>query len=373
MSENNGPLGQLPRFDYTHTKAQALASEENGTIFFTTDGFIVFNGEVWTKNAPVNIYQHMTNGEPTNFRKSDGSIELPAYPQQALTGVKGDAEGVYRTGNVNITKANIGLGNVTNDAQIPATEKGAAGGVATLGSNGKIPSSQLPGGIDDVIEGYMYGSDMYRSSTGNSSDFVPANKITPESDKLYIDLSTNKTFRWGGTVYTEVSASLVLGETSSTAYRGDRGKTAYDHAVAKGSAYASGLYKITTNSEGHVTGATAVQKSDITALGVPSQDSQVTSPAYHYAPETDSYSTLDATSGETSDNFVVQKILRDAKGHVTGIVKKLITVDVSGKQDKSNLVTSWGNTPSDAKYPSEKLVYDELDAIKTQLNALKWK
>lgn len=60
-----------------------------------------------------------------------------------------------------------------------------------------------------------------------------------------------------------------LGETSRTAYRGDRGKTAYDHASAKGSAYLAGLYKITTNNQGHVTNATAVTKSDIINLGVP--------------------------------------------------------------------------------------------------------
>jgi len=60
-----------------------------------------------------------------------------------------------------------------------------------------------------------------------------------------------------------------LGETSRTAYRGDRGKTAYDHASAKGSAYLAGLYKIATNNQGHVTKAIAVTKSDIINLGVP--------------------------------------------------------------------------------------------------------
>ncbi len=63
-----------------------------------------------------------------------------------------------------------------------------------------------------------------------------------------------------------------LGESSTNAYYGDRGKVAYDHASAKGSAFSSGFYKITTNSEGHVTGASAVQKGDITALGIPGQD-----------------------------------------------------------------------------------------------------
>lgn len=69
------------------------------------------------------------------------------------------------------------------------------------------------------------------------------------------------------------ASSLSLGTTSSTAFRGDYGSAAYTHAVTnKGSAFSSGLYKITTNSEGHVTAATAVAKTDITALGIPAQD-----------------------------------------------------------------------------------------------------
>lgn len=133
---------------------------------------------------------------------------------------------------------------------------GIANGVAELDSNGKIPSAQLPSYVDDVLE---YASQSAFPATG-------------ETGKIYVALDTNKTYRWSGTAYVEISESLALGETSSTAYRGDRGKAAYDHALAKGAAFASGLYKITTNSEGHVTGVSAVTKQDITGLGIPGQD-----------------------------------------------------------------------------------------------------
>lgn len=139
---------------------------------------------------------------------------------------------------------------------IPATQKGAASGVAELDSSGKVPSSQLPSYVDDVLE---YASQSAFPATG-------------ETGKIYVATDTNITYRWSGSAYVEISPSLALGETSSTAYRGDRGKAAYDHAAAKGSAYASGLYLIQTNVEGHVIAATAVQKSDITALGIPAQD-----------------------------------------------------------------------------------------------------
>lgn len=122
---------------------------------------------------------------------------------------------------------------------------------------GKIPTSQLPSYVDDVLE---YASKASFPATG-------------ESGKIYLDLATNLAYRWGGTAYTEISPSLALGTTSSTAYRGDYGAAAYKHAVTnKGIAKSSGLYKITTNAEGHVTAATAVAKADITGLGIPAQD-----------------------------------------------------------------------------------------------------
>ena len=143
------------------------------------------------------------------------------------------------------------------DNAISSSEKGAANGVATLDSDSKIPTSQLPSYVDDVLE---YATESAFPSTG-------------ESGKIYVAQDTNKTYRWSGTNYVEISPSLALGETSATAYRGDRGAAAYAHAVTnKGSAFSSGLYKITTNSEGHVTAAVAVVKSDITALGIPGSD-----------------------------------------------------------------------------------------------------
>ena len=97
---------------------------------------------------------------------------------------------------------------------IATTAKGANNGVAELDSAGKVPSSQLPSYVDDVIE---YDS---------LSDFP----LTGESGKIYIAKDTNISYRWTGTTYAEVGSSLALGETSSTAYRGDRGKIAYDHS-----------------------------------------------------------------------------------------------------------------------------------------------
>lgn len=125
-----------------------------------------------------------------------------------VTGVKGEAETTYRKGNVSISKANVGLGNVTNDAQVKRSEMGVANGVATLGTDGKVPAAQLPAYVDDVLE----------------YDNKAAFPATGETAKIYVAKDTNLTYRWGGSAYIEISVSLALGETSSTAYAGDKGK-----------------------------------------------------------------------------------------------------------------------------------------------------
>ena len=99
---------------------------------------------------------------------------------------------------------------------ISTSEKGSAGGVASLGSDGKVPSSQLPSYVDDVLE---YTAKANFPSTG-------------ETGKIYVDKTTNLTWRWSGTTYVEISPSLALGETSSTAYPGDKGKANADAIVA---------------------------------------------------------------------------------------------------------------------------------------------
>ena len=148
--------------------------------------------------------------------------------------------------------------------KIDKTQKGAVNGVAELNEAGKVPSSQLPSYMDDVIEGYYYNNKFYEESTHTT-------EITAEKGKIYVDLSTERTYRYSGSLYIEVSPSLDLGETQYTAYRGDRGKTAYDHATDSNkvsSAKTEKFYKVAVTNQGHVASATEVSKSDITGLGI---------------------------------------------------------------------------------------------------------
>ena len=113
--------------------------------------------------------------------------------------------------------------NTKLNSKLNTSLKGSANGLAELDANGKVLSSQLPSFVDDIIEGYLSGGKFYKESAHTT-------EITGETGKIYIDLATNKTYRWSGSAFVVVSETLALGETSSTAYRGDRGKTAYDHS-----------------------------------------------------------------------------------------------------------------------------------------------
>ena len=107
-----------------------------------------------------------------------------------------------------VTKAQVGLANVTDDAQVKRSEMGRANGVATLDGAGTVPAAQLPSFVDDVLE--------YESKAA-----FPA---AGEGGKIYLSLADNLTWRWSGSGYVEISKSLGLGETSGTAYAGDKGK-----------------------------------------------------------------------------------------------------------------------------------------------------
>ena len=432
----------------TYAELQALEATVSGKVDAVTG-----------KDLSTNDY---TDAEKTKLAGIAAGAQV-----NTLTGVKGDAEVAYRTGNVNITKGNIGLGNVENKSSAtirgeltssdvttalgytpPQTDttyetmteseaetgtsttgklisaevldaaienkgytsnvgtitgitmngaskgtsgvvdlgtvitahqdisgkldsslKGAANGLAELGSDGKVPASQLPSYVDDVVE---YAGQANFPTTG-------------ESGKIYVDTSANKCYRWSGSAYIAVASDLALGTTSSTAFRGDYGAAAYAHGITnKGAAFASGLYKVTTNAEGHVTDATAVQKSDITALGIPAQDttySNATTSAAGLMSSTDkgkldgieaqaNKTVVDSALDGTSTNPVQNKIIKaalDAKGTYSKPSGGIPDADIASaatwnaKADTSVATTTANGLMSSADKA-------KLDGIDTQAN-----
>lgn len=148
-------------------------------------------------------------------------------------------------------------------SKVNTSAVGSASGVAELDENGHVPSSQLPSYVDDVVEGY------YNESTDKFyEDSSYTTEIAGEAGKIYITLDTNLSYRWSGTGFVVISPSLALGETSSTAYRGDRGATAYSTSQTNASAIsgintALGSTDISSVGDGTVTGAISTLNNSI--------------------------------------------------------------------------------------------------------------
>lgn len=97
--------------------------------------------------------------------------------------------------------------------------------------SGTIDAAHLPSYVDDVIEGYLNGDKFY---TTKSSSGAYSGEITAEAGKIYVDLSNNKTYRWSGSTYVVISATIALGTTHATAGYGDESRAAYNHSTSTG-------------------------------------------------------------------------------------------------------------------------------------------
>lgn len=103
---------------------------------------------------------------------------------------------------------------------------------------GVIPANQLPSFVDDVLE---YAD-------------LASFPLTGEASKIYVAIDTNKTYRWSSTQYVEIGGGgVALGETSATAYRGDRGKIAYDHSLSQGNPHNTTTSEITEGTNKYFT------------------------------------------------------------------------------------------------------------------------
>lgn len=224
--------------DHAATAGLKVYVKENKTLY-------VYNGSGWDELSKGSGYTHPTgpgykhipaggsSGQILKW-KADGEAQWAAERSysKATTGAdglmskedKGKLDGIAEGANKTVVDSALSDSS-TNPVQNKAVKaeldkkmnsvlKGAVNGVAELDGSGKVPSSQLPSYVDDVLEFDNQGA-------------FPG---TGESGKIYVTKDTNKTYRWSGSGYTEISASLALGETASTAYPGDKGKIAYEHS-----------------------------------------------------------------------------------------------------------------------------------------------
>lgn len=181
--------------------AAAPSNPVAGQVYFNTvdKELKVYDGNNWKAVGDKYTLPVATNsvlgGVLAKIKENDDTVEVsvdangklyvPGYP--VIPDWVGDTKPTYTADEV---------------GAIPTTAKGSANGVATLDSTGKVPSSQLPSYVDDVIEGYYYNNKFYKESTHTT-------EITGETGKIYVDLTTEKTYRWSGSAYVEISQSTI--------------------------------------------------------------------------------------------------------------------------------------------------------------------
>ena len=168
-----------------------------------------FNGERW-----VNYVEDI----PTASLESKGLMS-----SQDKANLEECIQHLEDTSNPHhVSKEQIGLGNVTNDAQVKRSELGVT--VATLNDNGKVAESQLPSYVDDILEGQLVSVTEFTLNAGQHGE-------VKQSGVIYLDTTTNTSYRWSGSQYVMTGSSLTLGEGEDQAFPGNRGVNLENQSV----------------------------------------------------------------------------------------------------------------------------------------------
>lgn len=345
----------------------------------TTDPKIVNTDQAWDKE--LGKYQSEINKErvegndslktqlDTLSSKVDKEITDRGSADTAL-GAKIDKEIQDRTTADTALKTELtdSIQEVRDDLDTFKATKGQANGLASLGSDGKVPAAQLPSYVDDVIDVYA----TYEVSPTNQisniklySDAAHANPVTGEAGKSYNDITEGHPgyqFRWSGTTWVPItSGGLIIGEISGTAYDGAKGKTTTDELQALKDFNPVRLVSITTEaSKGTLNyepaNGTGVKGLDIlaassTKAGVMTAADKVkldtTLPNQIAAETAARESAIAGVQGELADDIAQEVIDRDtaiaaAKTALTGLINKEVsdrtTADTQLREDLESAI-----------------------------------
>ena len=203
-----------------NSSSTTLSGVDNDGKFFgdgsLLSGITTVTGSTFDTGTGILEFTNTTGGTFNTNLDNRYSLTGHTHSEYALdsefTSHTGDTTIHFTEGSISITESQIsdlGTYQVTS-------EKGNVNGYAELDGSGFVPASQLPSYVNDVLE------------FANLASFP----LTGETGIVYIAIDTGFTYRWSGSVYAPIGNDLALGETSATAYRGDRGKIAYDHSLS---------------------------------------------------------------------------------------------------------------------------------------------
>jgi phage-related tail fiber protein len=259
----------------------ALTGDASWNVNF--DGTVSVSDVFTLANSGVTVGQYTKVTVDAKGRVTAGDLLTPAdIPNLDASKVNSGTLALNTTGNAATATqlatpraingvafdgtASITINAVDSTARIAVTEKGVANGVATLDANGLIPSNQLPSYVDDVLE------------FAN----LAALPLSGESAKIYITIDNDKTYRWSGSVYIEISptagtadAATRLATIRNIAMTGDASWSVnFDGAsnvtstlTLTNTGVVAGTYpKVTVDSKGRVTNGVALVAADIPNL-----------------------------------------------------------------------------------------------------------
>ncbi len=299
---------QVEQLQMEVTQAEALRQENEDTRRNSEDIRSSNEENRQTKEADRQVNETVRiNAEDTRCRNEE--------TRQSNENIRNSNETVRQTNTADAIAKSVAATtdciNASTDLQqkldahhfVLTSDKGTNGGVAELDKNGLVPSSQLPGYVDDVLEGYFENGIFY-------SNPEHTEELAGEAGKIYVDLETNKTYRWSGSAFIVISETLALGETSSTAYRGDKGKAAYDHSQTEHARTDA------TKVEPSVNNGNIIINDNETSVYV-HPDSGATAGSYGDAFD---------QSPAAGESFKVPYVTLDSTGHVTEVSEHTVTL-----------------------------------------------
>ena len=335
-----------------------MATAANGKITISHNNSTVSAGTY--KSVTVDAKGHVTAGTNpstlsgygiTDAKIASGVITLGSNTITPLTSAStlaaSKVSGVLATDNIpNLDAAKITSGTIDIE-RLPATALERCVVVANDAARFALTTASVQ--VGDTVK---------VTATKKMYMVIDSSKLSSEAGYEEYFTSTDwSTITNKPSSYTPSSHSHDAATQSANGFMSAADKTKLD-GVATGAnkythpaytAQSSGLYKITVDGTGHVSAVASVAKDDITALGIPGED------------------TTNVSSNTTGSGNAVTSVT--ASGSTITVTKGATFLtshqDVSGKEDKSNKVTSWSSTATDEHYPSEKLVKTALDGINT--------
>ena len=309
---------------YTDSRARSAISVTGNLSYNSTTGILSYSTPTTSSvTEGTNLYYTDSRARSAisftagsgGYNNTTGVITIPTNTNQ-LTNGAGFISGITSS---NVTTA---LGFTPEST----SNRGVANGYATLDGTGKVPSAQLPSYVDDVLE--------YTT--------LATFPLTGTSGIIYVTQDTNKTYRWTGSAYVEISPSpgttdsLTEGTTNKY-YTDTRVRSAISFTAGSG-AYnsATGVITIPTNTNQLTNGAgfiTSNQTITVTgdATGVGSTSISLT------------LTNSGATSGTYGGASSVPVITVDAKGRITSISTTAVSAAVT--LTSTQITTALGYIP----------------------------